>query len=100
MRIAMLAFEQGFVTSNKLKEFAKEKCIHAGGLPALRVLYPWHPDFQAKDDGAVGGDVFGIDGITAQPIASISNASGSYELGNNSPTRGRGASEDFIEGEI
>lgn len=94
MRLAMFAFEQGFITSNKLKELAKEKCIQAGGLPALRVLYPWHPDFQAKDEGV--GDIFGIDGVAAQPI---SNAANTYDTGGSSPvTRGRGSSEDFIEG--
>lgn len=46
-------FEKGFASTAVLKEVAKEKTIAAGGVPALRVLYPWHPSFQPKEESAI-----------------------------------------------
>lgn len=45
-------FEKGFHSTAKLRDLAKEKCIAAGGVPALRVLYPWHPSFQPKEESS------------------------------------------------
>jgi hypothetical protein len=50
--IVLSTFESGFSSNAKLKEMAKEKCIAAGGVPALRLLYPWHPSFQAKEEAS------------------------------------------------
>ena len=44
------SFETGFHPTEDSKKFAIESTLIAGGLPALRVSYRWHPSFHVKDD--------------------------------------------------
>lgn len=45
----MTALESGSPFSPDAAEVAKERVLAAGGLTALRRLYPWHPSFHIKD---------------------------------------------------
>jgi len=59
----LLSFEEGSVCSRESSQLCCDKTVEAGGLPALKAMYSWHPSFQSL-----------------KPAADISNMMGAYTL--------------------
>lgn len=48
LNLVLKTFERGFARTDESAQVDCERTLSSGGLPALKLLYPWHPFFQTK----------------------------------------------------
>jgi hypothetical protein len=87
----IISMEDGFKKTREETQKSCDRTVNAGGLPALKVLYPWHPSFEDQNE-------FTTDLVTSFDFRQTAdNADNEMKANTNPEQTGNGLSDSVLQ---